>query len=582
MRKMIIFALVTLLVISNVPVGADEGTIKVLVDESKRFIYDEEDQEFLIETFDWPEDADFSCSFDNTGEYWGFGNLKEKIEEIASVDVRKEGKLSYSILKNYDVLIIASFVEGYSAAEANAIKRFVESGGGLILLGDGEHANNSVSRKLDVSYHSEYVVISDLAVKQGSSKGFRITDRGVIWSVPKAFYIEIETLIDHPITEGIESFALFYGIPIVSYKSGDVLIQTGANTWADELTIGEEIGVQDRDEDSGPFDVLLAQTVGRGRTVFVGSSLSFWNLITDRQEDNLNLFFNAVKWLGEPGGPYKQYRTVNEQAQQDLSNAVSLYNSHSFSQAKSAFENAIETFEESAEIYPNSEATEGIQTAEEYIPKCETGIEADQIRGSAETLYNDRNYENAITEYEKAKALYQDIAYTERVQECDTKIAESNAFITLRDEATQLFSEGEDALATAPSTFSTTGYEEAKSLFEQSKRKWEDYDDPEKVADCEEKIDLCNDEIAEIERTRMLVIIVVVGIIVVVVVVIVIVKRRKPAVREIPVEEEIPLPEGEEAIEPEKDPLQVLKDRYARGEITKEEYEDLKSVLEKG
>ncbi|MBU7009739.1 MAG: SHOCT domain-containing protein [Theionarchaea archaeon] len=80
----------------------------------------------------------------------------------------------------------------------------------------------------------------------------------------------------------------------------------------------------------------------------------------------------------------------------------------------------------------------------------------------------------------------------------------------------------------------------------------------------------------------MLVIIVVVGIIVVVVVVIVIVKRRKPAVKEIPLEEEVLPPEGEEVLEPEKDPLQVLKDRYARGEITKEEYEDLKSVLEKG
>ncbi len=69
--------------------------------------------------------------------------------------------------------------------------------------------------------------------------------------------------------------------------------------------------------------------------------------------------------------------------------------------------------------------------------------------------------------------------------------------------------------------------------------------------------------------------VVVVG--VVAVVIIIFVCKRKPRVKE----EAAQTPLEEAPAKPEKAALLALEDRYAKGEISKEEYEKLKPVLEK-
>ena len=573
MKKVIVPVFAVLLLLSTVNITTSAETIKILVDESRVFSWDEDYQDYLVEEAGFPRNTDWSFSFENEEEGWGFSNVAKRLRNIGSVDIRKKGKLSYSTLRNYDVLVITSFEESYSSSETDAIKQFVDNGGGLLLCADSEYPNNSVARAFDVLFYSENVKI---ASKKGQRKTFRYETMQL--TTAKYYFFYVDDIKSHSVTRGIDKIAWNEGIPIASYESGKVLARTGSDTWADET--GSGAGSQQDDEDSGPLDIILAQeNVSKGRAVFIGSMQSFWNVITENEGNNLDLLENAVEWLGEPGGPYKQYKTINEQAQQMLSDAVSLYESHQFSQAKSKFGEAIGIFEESNEIYPNAEANQGIEESNDYIAKCETGMEADTIFGQAQNLYNNREYEKAIEEYEKAKLLYQEIEYTERTQECDTKVGESNDWIALRDEATSLFQKGEDALTTAPSAFSPAGYEEAKSIFEQAKSKWQEYDDPAKVSACDEKIKECDDEIARIKRNRMLVIVVVVVVVVMVVVVIVVLRKRKPKVAV--VEEVTPevLPE-EAPAKPEEDALEALKDRYAKGEITKEEYEQLKSVLE--
>ena len=554
---MIVFAFVVLLLSSNVVVTTGGEFKKVLVDESRVYGWDELVQKGL-EEIGWPSDSDWTYSFENTENFWGFGRAANKIREVASVNIRKSGKLSYSTLKNYDVLVIASFEESYSSGEADAIKQFVKNGGGLLVLGNSEYSNNSISRSFDVLFHSETVAIAD---KGGVSKTFRYRNESI--KLAKAFFFYCEDVKKHPVTKGIDKIGLYNGIPITSHESGTVLVKTGSDSWADRAGSGS--GVKQSDEEVGPFDVIVSmENVGKGRAVFIGSSLSFWNAIVEEEEQNQDLLRNAVGWLGEVGGPYKQYKEMNEQAQQMLSDGVSLYESHTFSEVILQFNDTIDMFEKSKIVYPNAEATEGIETCESYIQKCETGINANGTFDTAQGLYDKREYEKAIEEYEKAKLLYQEIEYAERAQECGTKVDESNAWIVLREKAAQEFHDAEAALSTAPSSLDPSGYKNARAAFEKAQSTWKEYDDLAQVRVCQEKMDLCDDEIAKIEKNRLI-------LVVVIVVVVVIMKKRNPA----EITEKVYQPPSTE-----EDALTALNDRYTKGEITIEEYEALKSVLE--
>lgn len=564
--KKIVYVIVVLLLVGNTQVTSSSEQLKVLVDESRVLSLNElmEALEELIELLGFTSTetgGDWSYSFENTEGSVGFGTLAEELEEIASLDIRKSGKINYNTLKNYDVLIITSFTEEYSTSEANAIRKFVENGGGLFFLANNGEYNNSVSEQFGVSFPPEGAQI----YSEGDEESFVI-----IYTTDSPSGIYVTDIVSHPITEGVDKILLTEGIPIASYESGAVLARTGKDMWADEP--GGSYFKKDKDEKEGPFDILLVQSVGRGRVVFFGGDGSFQNsTLEEPDQQNLDLFVNAVQWLGEQGGPYKQYKKLNEQAQQALSKALSLFENKKYSEAKAEFDRAIKFFSDSDNTYPNSDAKNGISEAESYLPTCETGIKGDNAFEEATELFENREYEDAIKAFEEAQALYQDIGYAERIQECDSKIQKSTEYITLREEASDFYSKGEAALEEGPSMVSTAGYAKAKSLFEQSKRKWEDYDDPEKVAACEEKIDLCNEEIGRIQRNLILIGGAVGAVIVVLAVVII--KRRKPAIKA--------PEEGENIPEPDNEALQALKEQLARGKITKEEYQDQKSALEK-
>ena len=565
MRKVLIFTVITLLLVSNIHRTEGEPSLKVLVDESRVFTIERFLQMFLVDDPEFLALFDWGYSFENLLEPWGFGFAKFVIDDFASVNIRKKGELSYSVLRDYDVLVLASYEEGYSSEEIDAIKKFVENGGGLLLFGDFEYPSNNVARAFDVSFCSEIVAIADDSAEQFSSDNHAIL---------------VDDITDHPITEGIDSIGLFFGIPISTYKSGTVLAKTSRNSWADKE--GGDIGTKESTEEGGPFDILLAADLGKGRAVFFGGAISFWNMVTVFSDtENLKLFGNMVKWLGEPGGPYKQYTSIVEDAEQKMDDGTSLYNKHAFLEAKIVFRNAIEDFERSNEVYESTQTSWGIEKAQGYIEKCETGLKADEIFEKAEALYTARDYENAIEEYEKGKLLYEEIEYGEQVERCDTRVEESKDWITLREEAAGLLEEAEEALAAAPSIISTVGYEKAQSLFAEARTTWEEYDDPGKVAACEERIDLCNEAVSRITLYR---IIMVVAAIAAVVVVVVVIRRRRVTHVESVTGVDTPPEKEPEKEAPGKAPgkpdtLDVLQTRYVKGEITKEEYEKEKSKL---
>ncbi len=566
MKKIIVLVLTMLLLLSNMHVTESAGTIKVLVDESRVYSQSEAEQKELIEG-GVSKSADWSFSFGNYDQFWGYGYAAEEIQKIASLDIKSSGTISYSTLKNYDVLIIASLSENYSSEEVDAIKKFVENGGGLLLLAGPQFSNNKVSLDFNVLFRTNAVIADESSRKPEGLGGVSFSD---------ASYFYVDNITDHPLTKGIEKIVLLFGIPILNFGSGKVLARTSTSSWADD---GD--GIKQADEDSGPFDILVAmENIGKGRAVFFGGSFSFFNIVAVSEEGNLDFLTNAVKWLGEPGGPYKQYKAINGQAQQKLPDALSLYNSNSFSQAQTAFENAAGLFERSNATYENADAIKGIEDTKAFIEKCKTGVEADQTFERALSFFNSGEYEKATGEFGKAKSLYEEIECVEKANEC-----------TICSEATQEFQKAEEALTKAPSTFSAAGYEEATYFFERAKNLWERYNHSPQVAACTEKITQCDNEIATIKKNVKMIAGGVVAAVAVVIVIIVFLRRRKPRVAEKPSPKgeelpEKPSPKGEELPEetgapPGAEAADILREGYAKGTFTKEEYEKLMSSLKK-
>ena len=517
MKRIIVFIIVAICLIVNASTRTiicesteseqkEEKNLKILIDESRVHAVDEETRHEYIADFekfveqleqamralgvhvDLKVKCDPQYSFENLGEPWGFGLIKQSLEDLAEVTIRRTGLLNYPTLMKYDILVIASFNRSYSPGEVGAIKKFVENGGGLFLLADSDSQNNSVSDAFKVTFSDEGIT-ADATAEQ-------LTD-------VHTFYLH--TLSRHTLTGEVETMVLKHGIPIIQYETGLVLGKTSHTAWLDRQEEG--LGSQDKKEEEGPFDILLAmEDVGLGRAVFFGGALSFWNSVTMEEHNNIDLFINAVTWLGEPGGPYKQYLPLNEQAQTFLEEGMSLYDTHAFSEAQEQLLTACSLSEQSHDVYPHADSLRILEKAQSYIALCERGLEAETFFETAQTSFENREYETAIETYEAALALYTEIVYSERSAECNIQIEECKRLISLRDQAESLYTQAEEHLNQESGMFDTAGYQEARSLFEQSMEKWEAYGDPDKVTDCEEKIHFCINEISRVEQTKMLII----------------------------------------------------------------------------
>jgi tetratricopeptide (TPR) repeat protein len=481
------FVLIVLVLGSIHPVHTTEP-IKVLTDESRIQIV-EDPAQWMVDLmkafgFEYEKIEDPRYSFENTKEEFGFGTAAERLRSEFSVNIKKSGEINYSNLRNYDVLVITSFSRSYSSGEAEAIHQFVENGGGLFFSAHYDSSNNSVSLIFDVLFPSEGIRILDQSKK---SDNYR-----------RIYLDEFES---HPITEGVNQILLDDGVPITRFESGEVLARTSETSWAES---DSHLYVKDKEEKEGPFDVILVQSVGKGRTVFFGGSDSFCNFTVEKEDqENLDFFVNAIRWLGEPGGPYKQYKERNQQAQLLMVDAKSLCDDHKFSEAASKFEDVIVLYTESDEIYDNPEAEQGILEAEMFIEYCEKGMEADILFDEALKLYQERELEEAVSKFESAQSLYQEIGYEARVLECTSQVEECQRLMSVWEEAARLFNEGRTTLEEGSSAVSTAGYEKAKSLFEEARSNWQEYGDEVKAAECDEKISECERGVSVVNRTRV-------------------------------------------------------------------------------
>ncbi|MGC9517545.1 MAG: DUF4350 domain-containing protein [Methanomicrobiales archaeon] len=196
-----------------------------------------------------------------------------------------------------DVLILMAPGRNYTADEIQAIKTFVNNGGGLFLVGDNwgvedgneNYAYNQIAKSFGVNFaynvdlvdNKNYILFPD--------------------------YVEISNIQSDPITSNIDKFYNIKGTYIENPGSAIVLANSSSNSWADQLSItteGFSISNQEKEanETSGTFPVLAALKYGNGRVVFMGAAGTFTNAYIYRS-NGWKLGLNSVNWLADRPAP---------------------------------------------------------------------------------------------------------------------------------------------------------------------------------------------------------------------------------------------------------------------------------------
>lgn len=253
--------------------------------------------------------------FDETGPYgkyylmynlgsYGSSSFASLLEKNGfEVFQLNQAPITSEKLRNYDVLILMAPGRNYTSDELNAIKLFVNDGGGLFLLGDGwgvedgdeNYAFNSVAKTFGVSFSYNSIVVDP-----NDNLGYMD-------------YIKVQNISSSPITSEIKDFYFITGPYINNLGSSNPLAFSNSESWSDNVSLtGEGYSINneilDTGEEKGPLPLLSSMEYGKGKIVFFGSVSSLTNSFIYRT-NTWKLGINSVKWLSNQPIP-SSYQTA--------------------------------------------------------------------------------------------------------------------------------------------------------------------------------------------------------------------------------------------------------------------------------
>ncbi|MDX9693947.1 MAG: DUF4350 domain-containing protein [Methanothermobacter sp.] len=232
----------------------------------------------------------------NLGPY-GASSFATLLEDNgATVSRITEAPLTYEKLKNYDVLILMAPGRNYTDQEIKDIKKFVNNGGGLLLVGepwgpqdgDKNYAFNKIARSFGVDLTFNEIIV-DTKHNMGISR-----------------VIKTDNIRSHPITANISEIYYITG----AYQdpgAAEVLVYSDADSWSDHGYVtseGESANneIKEADEAKGPLPLISAMEYGRGKIIFIGSAQTFVNAWLYRS-NGWKLGLNSVNWLVDRPAP---------------------------------------------------------------------------------------------------------------------------------------------------------------------------------------------------------------------------------------------------------------------------------------
>lgn len=185
---------------------------------------------------------------------------------------RGEAPITSALLANYDVLLLSASRSAFQQSEIDAIRAYVQRGGGLFVLGDCglSGIQTAITAVYGISYNGPCVFEN---------------------SAPPTGNVFAADVIGNDAVRGVLSFGMNYGTYLTVSSPAVTLVRTAPTTFADV----NNNQLKDSNEPAGPFAVVAAASAGTGRVVTASD-----NAIHDNGFEywgNAPLMRATMRWL---------------------------------------------------------------------------------------------------------------------------------------------------------------------------------------------------------------------------------------------------------------------------------------------
>ncbi|KYC46135.1 MAG: hypothetical protein APG12_00078 [Candidatus Methanofastidiosum methylothiophilum] len=229
--------------------------------------------------------------YHDTDNWWGDpeGTGRYLFQELSSMGFKNKVStepFSDSSLKGSDIVVLWNINNPLEESEINALMKFVENGGSLLVLGSHEHD------MIDTTRDSLNSLLGHFGIRIMKNGTDDPTNRQGCSCTPI-----IHNLAKHPINEGIESIIL-YKPASLEIKGNAIAIARGDN---DTFALGSEpLGGEN-------IVIVAVSEKGSGKVAVIGSSFIFDNgKIGDK--NNKQFAKNLFAWLGDtPEGSFPSW-----------------------------------------------------------------------------------------------------------------------------------------------------------------------------------------------------------------------------------------------------------------------------------
>jgi tetratricopeptide (TPR) repeat protein len=391
-------------------------------------------------------------------------------------DLVRELELNYyhvefsSIISNldpYDVLVIAAPTQPFTTEELNAIHHFVDTGGGLLLLGEsGVLSSDNVE---DFNVLASYYGISFQRDVVTDPQNNMVLDKAHP-EIPI-----IENFADHEVTRNVLKIFLVSGCSLRLSKKAISLAWGGGGTYGDRLSEIYGFGggtYEPYFEKTGNELIVLACSENRdGKVVALGDTSLFrgrsttgapWTKDPLEYYDHKRLALNIFTWLS--------VKTWNARVQIRVTQAENLI-------GQGKYQDALDILGEIRSLSPQIVGYSTMRDVFILQTRANQGLEADRLLEEGRRNLEDLNCEEASKNLEKAFTIYENHGNTQKIEECVSLLTICGDRGALLQKADLLFEEGNTLSGQKK-------YEEALEKVEGAKIIYENLGIAEKVDEC--------------------------------------------------------------------------------------------------